>query len=92
MKNYKVGFNIDESGEIFVSLTNIANGNVVLNEKVTEKLAVVIKQVTADVADELSEARSLLYDAQSLLDDIHGYDTNTYREISRFLDGEEEDE
>lgn len=41
-----------------------------------------------ELEQELSTARNLLYDAQNLLDNIHGYDYDTYREISKFLNGE----
>jgi hypothetical protein len=45
-----------------------------------------------EVKAKLSEAEGLLGDARSLLDNIHGYDTETYRNIGVFLYGEEEEE
>lgn len=40
------------------------------------------------VNNKLSEARNLLYDANDLLDDTNGYDTEVYRKIEEFLNGE----
>lgn len=40
----------------------------------------------------LSEAEGLLSDAKSLMNNAHLYDTDTYREIGKFLNGEDEDE
>lgn len=42
------------------------------------------------VKGRLSEADNLISEAHDLLDDIHGYDTETYRDMSKYLYGEEE--
>lgn len=47
------------------------------------------KEVTR-LESRLSEADYLLSDAHDLLDSIHGYDTDTYREMSKYLHGEDE--
>lgn len=50
------------------------------------------KSELTEVKERLSEAESLLYDAKSLLNNIHGYDTDTYRDICKYLHGEDEEE
>lgn len=45
-----------------------------------------------ETKERLNEAESLLQDARSLLNNIHGYDTDTYRDICKFLYGEEDEE
>ncbi|MEK5205266.1 hypothetical protein NST55_28920 [Bacillus sp. FSL R10-2789] len=50
------------------------------------------QQVSDPVQERLREAESLLADARNLLDNIHGYEYDTYRDIGRFLYGEEEEE
>ncbi|WP_176519042.1 hypothetical protein [Priestia megaterium] len=42
------------------------------------------------VLERLNEAESLLQDARSLMDNTHCYDTDEYRAITKFLEGEEE--
>lgn len=49
-------------------------------------------KVDDPIKERLDEAESLLADARNLLDNIHGYDYDTYRDIGRFLYGEEEEE
>lgn len=39
----------------------------------------------------LSEAENLLSNAYSLLGNVHCYDTETYRDISRYFNGDEEE-
>ncbi|PEN61644.1 hypothetical protein [Bacillus wiedmannii] len=47
------------------------------------------QKVDDPIKERLDEAESLLADARNLLDNIHGYEYDTYREIGRFLYGEE---
>jgi hypothetical protein len=44
-----------------------------------------------DLGDKLDEAIDLLNDALHLLNNIHGYDTETYRNICNFLSGKDEE-
>lgn len=41
---------------------------------------------------EISEADSLLSDAHDLMNDVHCYDTEIYREISKYFNGGDDDE
>ncbi|UGO46179.1 hypothetical protein PQE74_gp096 [Bacillus phage vB_BanS_Chewbecca] len=40
--------------------------------------------------DRLSEAESLLSEAHDLMDDVHCYDTDTYRAITKYFYGDDE--
>jgi hypothetical protein len=50
-----------------------------------------IKTDVDEMREELSEARGLLYEARDLMSNVHCYDTDIYREIGKFLNGEEEE-
>ena len=42
------------------------------------------------VKERLSDAEGLLSEAHDILDDVHCYDTETYRDISKYFNGEDE--
>lgn len=52
-----------------------------------------IRELTKELQEKsskLSEAYDLLSEAHDLLDDVHCYETGVYKDISRFLNGDEE--
>lgn len=55
-------------------------------EHILSELGINVKQLQS----RLDEAEGLLSDAEDLLDNIHGYDTDTYRDIQAFLNGDDE--
>jgi len=51
-----------------------------------------VKSPLEELQDKLNQAESLLSDARSIMNNVHLYDSNIYREIGIFLYGEDEDE
>jgi len=41
---------------------------------------------------QLSDVETLLYEAHDMLDNVHCYDTDLYREISKYFNGEDDSE
>ena len=52
----------------------------------------VIVGKTYELEEKLSVANSLLLEAHDLMDDTHCYDTKIYHAISKYFNGDEEDE
>jgi DNA polymerase III epsilon subunit-like protein len=48
------------------------------------------KKTQVKLEEKLSEAESLMSEAHSLLDNVHCYDSDIYREISKYFNGDEE--
>jgi archaellum component FlaC len=58
-----------------------------------KRLATEVSRVTnklKDTKNDLSTATGLLSEAHDLMDDVHCYDTELYREISRYFNGDEQ--
>lgn len=76
---------IDKDG--YVECEEVFKKKTIITEWHTENT----KTDVDELEERLSEAESLLYDARCLLNNIHGYDTETYRNICNYLDGEDEE-
>lgn len=51
-----------------------------------EEMVMIPKAEYVRLTDRLAKAESLLGEASGLLDDIHGYDTDTYRAIDEYFE------
>lgn len=56
-----------------------------------DNLVMAMAQEIEELQGKLSEAESLLYDSQSLMGNVHCYDTDVYRSITEYF-GEGDDE
>jgi len=63
---------------LFLTIRKLANEVLILRGR------------TKALGDSLSTATNLLSEAHDIMDDVHLYETDLYREISKYFDGEDE--
>ncbi|UUV46536.1 hypothetical protein [Bacillus phage vB_BanS-Thrax3] len=89
----------DGVAKLYIEITNEREDEYAIvglnREKAQEVAEHILLELGIDVKElrsRLSDAECLLYDAQSLMSDVHCYDTETYRDISRYFNGDEDEE
>jgi len=82
--NYKSTLNkLLEEGDV-MRLYHFANGALINSER--------LEKENEALSSRLSDAEGLLTEAHDLMDDVHCYETDVYKAISKYFNGDEEDE